>query len=165
MISLESRRQASPARLVLGTAWPRRQLGSNASSHLERHDARLRRQLGSSWTFTNLVPAGPSVLDLLVPVPAEWARAIAASPRHETRAGRDASTGSVLRGQFELEDLIPGKLGNPPYRWRRHQCFKLSSSQGHRWFVAARPNWFQAAWFDEVRWSSYELGIKPCQAP
>ncbi len=150
MISLDSRHQSSPARLVLGAAWPRRQLGSNASSHLDRHDAKLRRQLGSSLTFTNLVPVGPSFLDLLVAVPAEWARAFAASPRHKTRACRGASTGSVPRGRFKLDDLIPRKVGSQPCRWCRHQGSKLSSSQGQRWFMAASPTRFQVAWLDVV---------------
>src|SRR5208337_2332433 len=58
--------------LVFRATWSHRQFGINASSHLERHDAKFHRLLGSSLTFTHLMPVGTSFLDFLVPVLAGW---------------------------------------------------------------------------------------------
>ena len=167
VVSLESRCQAGPVRLVFRATWSHRQLGINASSHLERHDAKFRRLLGSSLTFTHLMPVGTSFLDLLVPVPAGWGssnRRIAAS-RHPGTAVRHTSSALCPRARLGLENLIPRKLGKQPCRWCHHQGPKLSSSQGHRWFMRAKVKWFQGAWPHEVRWSLHELGIKSCQVP
>jgi hypothetical protein len=90
----------------------------NASSHLERHDAKFRGLLGSSLTFTRLMPVGTSFLDLLVPVLAGWGssnRRIAASRYPGTVC--DIPAGFVLRARLELENLIPRKLGRQPCRW------------------------------------------------
>ena len=166
MVSLESRRQADPVRLVFRATWSHRQLGINASSYLERHDAKFRRLLGSLLTFTHLMPVGTSFLDLLVPVPTGWGssnRRIAASRYPGTVC--DISAGFVLRARLGLENLIPRKLGKQPCRWHHHQGPKLSSSQGHRWFMRAKAKWFQAAWPHEMQWSLHELGIKPRQVP
>lgn len=166
VFSLESRRQAGPVLLVFRATWSHRQLGINTSSHLERHDAKFRRLLGSSLTFTYLMPVGTSFLDLLVPVLAGWG----SSNRHITASQYpgtvcDIPAGFVLRARLELEDLIPRKLGKLLCRWRHHQDPSLSSSQGHRWFMRVMVKCFLGAWPHEVQWSLHELGIKPRHVP